>query len=137
MLHRNHIGLVALAVITDLEENPMNSPAQAAAMPTSSGENRAMEREILSRVTDALKAAAKTGNPTALAKAASDNQLLWSVFVRDLQSEQNHLPQELRKQLVEIGQTVIRETSENINKGLDTEFLISINRAIIEGLKDQ
>lgn len=113
----------------------MNSSASAAAVNTT--ESRALERDILQRVTTALETAAKSGNQAALAKAASDNQLLWSVFVRDLQSEQNHLPQELRKQLVEIGQTVIRETSENINKSLDTEFLISINRAIIEGLSDK
>ncbi len=114
----------------------MNAPATAAAMPNNQRENRAVEREILTRVTNALEAAAKTGSREALAKAASDNQLLWSVFVRDLQSGQNHLPPELRKQLLEIGQTVIREISENINKTLDTEFLISINRAIIEGLSD-
>lgn len=115
----------------------MNSSATAAAMPTNPAENRALERDILTRVTNALETAARSGNQDALAKAASDNQLLWSVFVRDLQSDQNHLPAELRKQLVEIGQTVIRETSENINKALDSEFLISINRAIIDGLTEK
>lgn len=114
----------------------MNAPATATAMATNPRENRALEREVLTRVTNALEAAARSGNSDALAKAASDNQLLWSVFVRDLQSEQNHLPNELRKQLIEIGQTVIREISENIGRSLDTEFLISINRAIIEGLND-
>jgi len=114
----------------------MNSPATAAAPSPNQRESRAVEREILTRVTNALEAAAKTASPDALAKAASDNQLLWSVFVRDLQSGQNHLPPELRKQLIEIGQTVIREISENINRSLDTDFLISINRAIIEGLSD-
>jgi len=115
----------------------MNSPATAAAAPNpNQRESRAVEREILTRVTNALEAAARSGSPDAMAKAASDNQLLWSVFVRDLQGGQNHLPPELRKQLIEIGQTVIREISENINRSLDTEFLISINRAIIEGLSD-
>jgi len=114
----------------------MNSPATAASMPANSQENRAVEREILIRVTNAMEAAAQAHNQDALVKAASDNQLLWSVFVRDLQSDQNHLPMQLRKQLTEIGQTVIRETSENINKALDTKFLVSINRAIIEGLSD-
>ncbi len=99
-------------------------------------ESRAMEREILTKVTGALEAAAAKGDQSALAKAASDNQLLWSVFIRDLQSDQNHLPPELRKQLIEIGQTVIREISENINKTLDTDFLVSINRAIIDGLSE-
>ncbi|HRJ13147.1 MAG TPA: flagellar biosynthesis regulator FlaF, partial [Alphaproteobacteria bacterium] len=96
------------------EDIPMTSSATAAAMPNPA-ENRALERDILTRVTNALETAARSGNQDALAKAASDNQLLWSVFVRDLQSDQNHLPQELRKQLIEIGQTVIREISENIN----------------------
>lgn len=109
----------------------------SAAATNNPAENRALERDILTRVTNALEAAARSGNRDALAKAASDNQLLWSVFVRDLQSDQNHLPQELRKQLVEIGQTVIREISENINKSLDAEFLISINRAIIDGLGEK
>jgi flagellar protein FlaF len=115
----------------------MSSFATAAAQSSAnSTENRALEREILTRVTNALESAANSNNNDALAKAASDNQLLWSVFVRDLQSDQNHLPQELRKQLIEIGQTVIREISENINKSLDVEFLVSINRAIIDGLSD-
>ncbi len=109
----------------------MNAPATATATTT---ESRALEREILTRVTNAMEAAARSSNQDALTKAASDNQLLWSVFVRDLQSDQNHLPQALRKQLTEIGHTVIRETSEHIGKALDVEFLVSINRAIIEGL---
>ena len=104
---------------------------------TDSSNTRALEKEILQKITDTLEEAANSGDPEALKKAATDNQLLWSVFVRDLQTEQNHLPEELRQQLTEIGQTVIRETSENVNKQLDTEFLISINKAIIEGLADQ
>lgn len=115
----------------------MNAPATAAAAPTAQRESRAVEREVLIRVTNALEAAGRTGSSTDLAKAASDNQLLWSVFVRDLQGDQNHLPPALRRQLTEIGQTVVRETSENINAGLDVDFLVSINRAIIEGLSDR
>lgn len=113
----------------------MNATATATAVPNTT-ESRALEREILTRVTNAMEAAARTNNQDALTKAASDNQLLWSVFIRDLQSDQNHLPTALRKQLTEIGQTVIRETSENIGKSLDVDFLVSINRAIIEGLSD-
>ncbi len=110
----------------------MNAPATATA--ATATESRALEREILTRVTNAMEAAARSHNQDALVKAASDNQLLWSVFVRDLQGDQNHLPPALRKQLTEIGNTVIRETSENIGKALDVDFLVSINRAIIEGL---
>ena len=113
------------------------SAQSAAAAQIDPRESRAMERDILTRVTSALEESHQKGDTAGINKAASDIQLLWSIFVRDLQSDQNQLPAELRKQLVEIGQTVIREISENLNKNLDVDFILSINRSIIEGLAEQ
>jgi flagellar protein FlaF len=106
-----------------------------------SGQNsestRNVEREILLKVTGAMEEASSRGDNDALRKAITDNQLLWTVFVRDLESETNQLPQDLRRQLIEIGHTVIREITDNINGTPDLDFLININKAIIDGLSEQ
>ena len=96
--------------------------------------SRTVERDVLLRVTRALEVAKETGNRIELVRAATQNQTIWMIFITDVMNEANQLPKELRRQIVNVGMSVIREMTENLNGNLDVDFLIEVNRAIIDGL---
>ncbi len=96
---------------------------------------RQVEAAVLMRVTRAMKEARDTGDRIALIRAATDNKVLWITLITDLLSEGNQLPEGLRAELVQVGQTIIKEVSDNVKGDLDVDFLIEINTAIIEGLQ--
>ena len=96
--------------------------------------SRTVERDVLLRVTRALEVAKETGNRIELVRAATQNQTIWMIFITDVMNEANQLPKELRRQIVNVGMSVIREMTDNLNGNLDVDFLIEVNRAIIDGL---
>ncbi|HZH27273.1 MAG TPA: flagellar biosynthesis regulator FlaF [Azospirillaceae bacterium] len=95
---------------------------------------RSVERDVLLRVTRALEAAKESGNRIDLVRAATQNQTLWMVFITDVMNESNQLPKELRRQIAAVGMAAVREMTDNLNGNLDVDFLIDVNRAIIDGL---
>ncbi|MDR3514867.1 MAG: flagellar biosynthesis regulator FlaF [Azospirillaceae bacterium] len=96
---------------------------------------RAIEADVIRRVTRGLEIARETGDRIQLVTSALDNQKLWMLLLSDLANDGNQLPEGSRAALISVGMTVIRETQNNLDKKLDLDFLIAINRDIIAGLE--
>ncbi len=100
---------------------------------------RAVERQLLSRLTTALVVAEKnreTDHP-AYVRALSKNLEFWTVVAADIASEGNQLPVELRGQLFYLFEFTRAHTQKIISGAtdLDAEALIEINQNIIRGLQ--
>ncbi len=108
--------------------------AQAAAAATN--DPRAIERDLLLRVTRALELADEKGDRFMMIKAITDNQSLWTIFVSDVVGQGNKLPAELRASIASVGMAVIKEMSENFENP-DIPFLVEVNRNIIAGLSER
>ena len=99
-------------------------------------EERAQERTALERSIAMLEAAQAAGPGS---REAVDAILfvrkLWGIFIEDLATPENALPQKLRADLISIGLWVMRE-SEEIRLGRSTNFvgIIDVSRTISEGL---
>jgi flagellar protein FlaF len=99
-------------------------------------EMRARERDALDRAVDLLQRAHETGLRSAEATdALSYTRRLWTIFLDDLASNGNDLPEALRAQLISIGIWVFKET-ERLRVGAADSFgdLIEINTIIRDGL---
>jgi flagellar protein FlaF len=93
------------------------------------------EREIVARVTHRLKLAQQKNDPVETARAISDNQVLWTVLMADLQNPANALPPALKASIVSVGMAVMREM-DRMGKGtLDFDFLVTVNQNIMDGLE--
>jgi flagellar protein FlaF len=102
----------------------------------SSKASRAREKEALEHANAKLYLAKSQGLLTPEAfEATSFVRLLWSIFINDLNSEENGLPQELRASLISIGLWVRRE-ADLIDQGKSKNFdgLIEVNQIIADGL---
>lgn len=99
-------------------------------------EMRAREHDAMGRGVDLLEAARKAGPGSREAdEALSYLRRLWSIFIDDLGSHGNDLPEDLRAQLISIGIWIIKET-ERLRTGATKSFddLIEINAIIRDGL---
>ena len=99
-------------------------------------EMRAREHDAMGRGVDLLEAARKSGAGSREAdEALSYLRRLWSIFIDDLGSRGNDLPEDLRAQLISIGIWIIKET-ERLRTGATKSFddLIEINAIIRDGL---
>ena len=97
---------------------------------------RAQERQALDGVIRLLRDAATRGPQSVEAiHALYQLRRLWSVFLDDLKSPENGLPDSLRARLISIGIWVSKE-SERLRTGSSTDFtpLIEINEIIRDGL---
>lgn len=95
------------------------------------------ERQLLTRSIDLLIAAKEKGMPSYEAvQAIHFLNRVWTVFIEDLGSEENELPQELRANLISIGLWVLRE-AENIRQGRTSDFqgIIEISQIIRDGIQ--
>ncbi|MCW2316219.1 flagellar protein FlaF [Rhodoblastus acidophilus] len=99
-------------------------------------EMRARERDALSRAVELLQRAkeAGAGSPEA-SDALVYTRRLWSIFLDDLGSAGNELPEALRAQLISIGIWIVKEI-ERVRSGAADDFsdLIEINAIIRDGL---
>ncbi|MAW80981.1 MAG: flagellar biosynthesis regulator FlhF [Parvularcula sp.] len=101
---------------------------------------RAVERQLLSKLTTAIVVAQKNrkDDPAAFVRALGKNLEFWTVIATDVASENNQLPVELRSQLFylfEFTQHYTRKLMSEDGKALDAEPLIEINQNIIRGLQ--
>ena len=101
---------------------------------------RAVERQLLSKLTTAIVVAQKNrkDDPAAFVRALGKNLEFWTVISTDVASENNQLPVELRSQLFylfEFTQHYTRKLMSEDGKALDAEPLIEINQNIIRGLQ--
>ncbi|HRP78483.1 MAG TPA: flagellar biosynthesis regulator FlaF [Aquamicrobium sp.] len=95
------------------------------------------ERQILTRSIDLLVAAREKGMPSVEAvQAIHFLNRVWSVFIEDLGSEENELPQELRANLISIGLWLLRE-AEEVRQGRSDNFegLIEVSQIIRDGIQ--
>ncbi len=99
-------------------------------------EERVQERSALERSIAMLQAAQAAGPGS---REAIDAILfvrrLWGIFIEDLATPENGLPQKLRADLISVGLWVMRETEE-IRLGRSSNFagVIDVSRTISEGL---
>ncbi len=99
-------------------------------------EMRAREHDALGRAVDLLEVARKAGLETPEAEEALIYlRRLWAIFIDDLGSRGNDLPEDLRAQLISIGIWIIKEI-ERLRTGATHSFddLIEINAIIRDGL---
>ncbi len=104
---------------------------------TVGGNSRATEHAVLSTVTAALKAAHAAGDMAALQTALTQVETLWRVFVVEVSNDGNPLPKPLREGIVNIGMAVLNEINGKAPKDVDVDFILDINKAIIDGLASQ
>ena len=99
---------------------------------------RAAEYRLMSEITRELIQARETGMRGAqLVPALHRNREVWSTFSTMCGAPGNRLPNGLRASIISIALWVERFTSDVV-AGRDTiDDLITVNRAIIEGLADQ
>ena len=119
--------------VSALARNAYHESTRSTASP------RAVERQLLSRLTTALAVAEKnreTDHPGYI-RALSKNLEFWTVIATDLVSEGNQLPAELRSGLFYLFEFTRAHTHKIISGGnaLDAEPLIEINQNIIRGLQ--
>jgi flagellar biosynthesis activator protein FlaF len=98
--------------------------------------SRAREKAALEHANAMLSVAKAHGLLTPEAfEATNFTRSLWSIFINDLNSDENGLPQELRASLISIGLWVRREV-DLIDQGKSRNFdgLMEINQLIADGL---
>ena len=100
---------------------------------------RELEYRLFGQVTHALLEAQKLPfTETAKRMDAIDwNRRVWSFMASDCMSTDNSLPEQLRASIVSISLWVGRYSSDVMQRNVDMEPLIDINRTIMQGLAGQ
>lgn len=70
-------------------------------------------------------------------RALGRNHALWSILVKDLALAENHMPNALKTELIELGLWSMRYSTIAILQDLPAQPLIEVNRNIVEGLLAQ
>lgn len=99
-------------------------------------EMRAREHDALDRAVALLEAAQGTGAQSPEGQEALNYlRRLWTIFIDDLGSNGNDLPEDLRAQLISIGIWIMKEI-ERLRTGAQDSFgdLIEITAIIRDGL---
>lgn len=103
---------------------------------TSQHNCRKIEHYVLLKAINNLKTGLETGpDSIGTVKACAQIQNIWTIFLAELISNEDHLPDELRASLISIGIWIQREL-EDISAGRPANFvgLIEINQIIADGL---
>lgn len=119
---------------TALAKNAYHESTRTTASP------RAVERQLLSRLTTAIVVAQKNrkDDQASFIRALGKNLEFWTVVATDVASDSNQLPVELRSQLFylfEFTQHYTRKLMSDDDGKFDAEPLIDINQNIIRGLQ--
>ncbi len=99
-------------------------------------ELRAREHDAVGRAVALLERAQEAGlRSEETEQALIYTRRLWSIFLEDLSSKGNDLPEDLRAQLISIGLWIMKEI-ERLRAGATESFadLIEINAIIRDGL---
>ncbi|WP_318246645.1 flagellar biosynthesis regulator FlaF [Alloyangia pacifica] len=100
---------------------------------------RAIEYDLIARVTHRIKAAAEAG-PTSyplLVAALHDNRQLWTALAVDVADGDNKLPQDLRARIFYLSEFVQQHTGKVLARKARLAPLIEVNRAVLAGLNPQ
>ena len=98
---------------------------------------RALEYELLARVTQALTVAwaARKQNYSGLMTALDDNLRLWATLAADVAEPTNGLPAPLRAQLFYLYEFSVQHSRAVRDDTASVEVLIDINTAVMRGLR--
>ncbi len=98
---------------------------------------RAIEYDVIARITARLRSAAKAGRPgfPALAGALHENRQLWSALAADVALPGNELPPQLRAQLFYLAEFTANYSARVLSHGADVGPLVDINTAVLRGLR--
>lgn len=96
---------------------------------------RAMEHRLMSQITGEMIAAQDAGlQHGALMPALHRNREVWNTFSNMCAAADNQLPIELRANIISLALWVERYTGQVVRGQAPIADLISVNRALIEGL---
>lgn len=96
---------------------------------------RAAEYRLMSEITGQMIQARDAGlTGAALAPALHRNREVWNVFSASCGASGNKLPAQLRASIISIALWVERFTTEVVTGRDSIDELITVNRAVIEGL---
>ena len=100
---------------------------------------RALEYELLARVTQALTVAwaARKQNYSGLMTALDDNLRLWATLAADVAEAGNGLPAPLRAQLFYLYEFTAGHTRAVLDQRGSVEVLVDINTAVMRGLRGE
>jgi len=98
---------------------------------------RAVEYEVIARITHELKATAekKTKNFAAFAEAVHRNNQLWTTLAANVADENNELPTEVRAQLFYLSEFSRRHAAQALAGRASVAPLLEINTAVLKGLR--
>jgi len=98
---------------------------------------RSIEYQAFAKVTGALAVLGrkKEADYPALADAVHQNRRLWNILARDVLSDDNGLPAELRANIFSISQFVMRHSAEVLANTGDISTLVDLNKTIMRGLE--
>ncbi len=97
---------------------------------------RSIEYQAFAKVTSALTVHERKADDdyAALADAVHQNRKLWNILARDVLSDDNELPLELRANIFSISQFVMRHSALVLNGSGDIKTLIDLNKTMMRGL---
>lgn len=100
---------------------------------------RAMEYDLMARVTAALKSAEAEGQPgfPALARALDRNLRMWSALAADVAGAENGLPRELRARLFYLYEFTVQHSRAVLDGREKASVLVDINTAVMRGLRGE
>jgi flagellar protein FlaF len=101
--------------------------------------DRAVEAQLISRITARLRKATAEGSrdfPT-LMSALHDNRRMWTTMAVDVADNDNALPNELRAQIFYLAEFTEHHSHLVIRGKADVDALIDVNTAVLRGLNGQ
>jgi flagellar protein FlaF len=99
---------------------------------------RELEMRAVADVTRRLENANKPGaSAIDRVKALYWNNRMWSIFIQDLATPSNPLPEKLRGSYISLGLFVQRQCAAAMIGNRDISTLITINRDLLEALDSQ
>ena len=98
---------------------------------------RAVEYEVIARITHDLKSAAagKSKNYPQFAEAVHRNNQLWTTLASNVAAADNELPADVRAQIFYLGEFSQRHAAQVLAGKSDVGPLLEINTAVLRGLR--
>lgn len=99
---------------------------------------RAVEYEVIARVTHQLKTAAQNRKTdfAQLADALHQNNRLWTMLAANVADSENALPSKLRAQIFYLSEFSQRQAAQILAGSASVKPLLEVNTAILRGLRN-
>jgi len=101
--------------------------------------DRAMEAQLIGRITSRLRAAHLPGrqNFPKLVAAVHENRRMWTTMAAEVADGENALPPQLRAQIFYLAEFTEHHSQKIIRGNADVSALIDVNTAVLRGLNGQ